>query len=219
MKNSYNFIIGAGGFAKELAWLISDIYRSNKKKGYKILNFVVEDLSELVDKEIDGIKIISESNLMEFINQKNKINIFIGIGNPELRFKIVNKLEFKNVKFPSLIHPSVQMNHKRIKIDKGVVICAGSVITSDIVIKKFVHININSTIGHDSLIGSFTTISPGVNLAGNTTLGKFNFIGSGANFIEKVQTVDNVIVGSGAVVLKSITEKGTYVGMPVKKIK
>jgi UDP-3-O-[3-hydroxymyristoyl] glucosamine N-acyltransferase len=74
-------------------------------------------------------------------------------------------------------------------------------------------------VGHDSIIGDFVTVSPGCHISGNVKIGDRVFIGTGAVILEKVSICDDVIIGAGAVVAKSITEPGTYVGVPVKKIK
>ena len=44
-------------------------------------------------------------------------------------------------------------------------------------------------------------------------------IGAGATVINNVDICDKCIVGAGAVVVKNIVDCGTYVGVPVRKIK
>lgn len=100
----------------------------------------------------------------------------------------------------------------------GAIICPGTIITTGVDLGKHVLINLNCTIGHDTDIGDYTTISPGVNISGNVKIGKLCYIGSNVVIREKVQICDNVIVGAGAVVVKDITEAGTYVGNPARKL-
>ena len=45
------------------------------------------------------------------------------------------------------------------------------------------------------------------------------FIGTGASLLENLTLTSDIIIGSGAVVTKSISEAGTYVGIPVKRLK
>jgi acetyltransferase-like isoleucine patch superfamily enzyme len=51
-----------------------------------------------------------------------------------------------------------------------------------------------------------------------TKIGNNVSLGSNATILP-VEICDNVVIGAGAVVTKNITEAGTYVGNPAKKIK
>ena len=53
---------------------------------------------------------------------------------------------------------------------------------------------------------------------GDCKIGKSCFIGSGAVVANGVTIVDECTVGAGGVVTEEITESGTYVGIPVKKL-
>ena len=99
------------------------------------------------------------------LNYKSEIGCIIAIGDPESRKKIVKKITKDNVIFPTIIHPSV-IKSNYVKIGKGTIIQAGVILTCDIIIKEFVHINIHSTVGHDCKIGDFVTLSPGVHISG-----------------------------------------------------
>lgn len=52
----------------------------------------------------------------------------------------------------------------------------------------------------------------------HTTIGNNVSIGSNATILP-VKICDEVVIGAGAVVTKDITEKGTYVGNPAKKLR
>jgi hypothetical protein len=54
------------------------------------------------------------------------------------------------------------------------------------------------------------------NISGNVKIGKNVFIGTGAMVLERLTICDDVIIGAGAVVNRSITEPGVYVGVPAK---
>jgi sugar O-acyltransferase (sialic acid O-acetyltransferase NeuD family) len=147
--------------------------------------------------------------------------VFIGIGSISIRKKIVDKLnKYKNVYFPSIIHPSVIKDPRitKLTIGKGVIICARTVLTTNIFINDFTQINIGCTISHDAHIGSFITISPGVNISGNVTILNNTFIGAGSTIIENITINSEIIVGAGSVVISNLELPGTYVGVPAKKI-
>jgi acetyltransferase-like isoleucine patch superfamily enzyme len=71
---------------------------------------------------------------------------------------------------------------------------------------------------HDNVIEDFVHISPGTNLAGTVKIGKNSWIGIGAAVSNNVSIIADCKVGAGAVVIKDITEYGTYVGIPARRV-
>lgn len=154
--------------------------------------------------------------------ESNELNSFrsistptvIAIGDGSIRKKIFG--EFPNLSYICFFK-GIEYGENR--YGKGTIICPGTILTTNITIGNHVIINLNCTIGHDTEIGDFTTLSPGVNVSGNVKIGELCYIGTNAVIIEKITICDNVVIGAGGVVVKDITEPGTYVGNPVKKIK
>jgi len=211
------FIFGASGHAKEVLWIIKEI---NKLAEEVIVvdKFVVAENDPLLGGYYDSISIISESAYLE--NYANQVhNCILAIGSSKIRKNILNKIVTEKTQFPSLIHPSVIYDKTRVKIGKGVIIEANVTLTTDINIADFVHVNIGSTISHDVQINSFVTISPSVHIAGNVTLKENVFLGINSTIIERLTICENTTIGAGALVLKEITDAGTYVGIPARKIK
>lgn len=219
-----NLIFGASGFAKEVDWLISELYEKDNSVDYRPDYFVAHKDDSKIGKSINKIQVITEEDaISKFANSSEYlVNVFISVGSPALKEKIVNNLvNIKNFQFPTIIHPNVSYDKRegRLKLGKGVIICSKNVFTTDIEIDSFVHVNLACTIGHDSKIGAFSTISPGVNVSGNVTIKENTFLGTNATILENVTIVSNAIIGAGAVVSKDLNESGTYVGIPAKKIK
>lgn len=219
-----NLIFGASGFAREVDWLISELYEKDNSIDFRPNYFVAHKDDYKVGMIINNIPVISEEYAISKFAYSSEylVNVFVSVGSPILKEKIVNNIiNIKNFQFPTIIHPNVSFDKRaeRVKFGQGVIICSNNVLTTDIKIDSFVHINLSCTIGHDSIIGAFSTISPGVNVSGNVNLKKSTFVGTNATILENVLIVANVIVGAGAVVSKSLNESGTYVGIPAKKIK
>ena len=218
---TYNFIFGALGFAKEVDWLINDIYVSTSID-YRPHYFVVPDTEDSVGQYLNNIPIINESKFFSLMEEKEtSANVFIGIGSPNIRKKIVSVLEnLINCHFPNLIHPDVTYDKRadKVKFGKGIIICSKNVLTTDISIGNFVHINIDCTVGHDSTIGNYCTLSPGVHVSGNVNIDDGSFVGTGAVILEKIYIGSNIIIGAGAVVVKNLKEEGVYIGTPARKL-
>jgi sugar O-acyltransferase (sialic acid O-acetyltransferase NeuD family) len=212
-----NFIFGSAGFAKEVHFLIRRIKAHGGFVG-DVDYFVTADSDHAVGTKIKDIQVIPESEYFERFAGVSK-NCFIGVGNPDLKRKIAEKLLVDGqASFPSLVDPSVVFDDssEAVVIGNGVIICANSVLTTDIKLGDFVYVNLDCTVGHDCQIGAYTTLSPGVHVSGRVQLGREVFAGTGAVFLEQLQVTDRAVVGAGAVVARSIDHAGTYVGIPAK---
>jgi sugar O-acyltransferase (sialic acid O-acetyltransferase NeuD family) len=145
-----------------------------------------------------------------------KHQITIGIASNAIRQKSLSQLPL-DIEYISLIHPSVQIS-KWVNVGRGAVITAGCILTCAIEIGEFVQLNVNTTICHDCTIGDFFTTAPAVNINGNCTIASDVYFGCGSATKQGISICSNVIVGMGAMVIKDITEPGTYIGIPAKKL-
>ena len=149
----------------------------------------------------------------------SKLSIFdaciVAIGDNKIRMEKTKVLMSNNTKITSLIHPHASVSkHSRIK--KGTVVMAGAVINPFVNIGISCIINTNSTIEHDSLIGDGVHISPNVAIAGSVSIGDKTWIGIGSSVKQNIVIGSNVIVGLGSVVLESLPDNITAIGVPVK---
>jgi sugar O-acyltransferase (sialic acid O-acetyltransferase NeuD family) len=188
-------LIGAGGFAREV--------KAHLKENIPCF---VDDIFWKENNE--GIYKISSLNFDEY-------EILIAIGDSIKRFEIYNKLP-KNVKYFSFVHPSAQILDNNIEIGKGTVICANSILTTNIKIGDHCHLNISTTIGHDCIIGEFFTTAPSVNISGNCKIGNCVYFGTNSAIKQGLNICDNVTVGMGGIVVKDIDKEGVYIGNPTK---
>ncbi|MGL5596184.1 MAG: acetyltransferase [Cetobacterium sp.] len=208
MKKIY--IVGSGGFAREVAWLIEDI--NEKKPTWEIMGFIDEN-EDNIGKELNGYKVLGN---LEYLNKQEKSYVTIAIGTGEVREKISDKI--KKHEFSILIHPSVMLS-KFVNIGEGTIICAGSIVTTNIDIGNHVIINLDCTVGHDANLKNYTTILPSVNISGNVTVGERTMIGTGSAVIQGLGIGSDTIIGAGAIVVKNIPDNCTAVGNPAKPIK
>ena len=103
-------------------------------------------------------------------------------------------------------------------MDIGTAVMAGVVINNSSRIGKGCIINTSSSLDHDNFIEDYVHISPGVRTAGSVNIGKGTWLGIGSVVSNNANICSGCIVGAGAVVLKDISESGTYVGVPARKI-
>lgn len=204
-------IIGAGGFGKEVAWLIEDINKS--KNEWNIIGFVDDDES-VQGKEINGYRVVGNINWLK----EQKLFVVNAIGNPIIKKKVMDKLDGSKNKYPVLIHPSV-IYSERVTFGEGSIICAGSIITVNVKIGKHVIINLDCTVGHDANLGDYTTVLPGVNISGYVKTGEYVNVGTGTVIIQGINICKNTVIGAGSVVVRDLPANCTAVGVPAKPIK
>lgn len=199
-------IIGASGHGK----VVADI--AIKMNKWENIAFLDDD--ETI-KSCMGFDVIGKSS--DVIKYKNEADFFVAIGNNATREKVQEKLMDEGLNVVSLIHPSATIGND-VEISIGTAIMAGTVINSSTRIGKGCIINTSSSLDHDNYIENYVHISPGVRTAGTVKVGKGSWLGIGSVVSNNVNICSGCKVGAGAVVVNDITEPGTYVGIPVRRV-
>jgi sugar O-acyltransferase (sialic acid O-acetyltransferase NeuD family) len=210
-------IIGAGGFGREVAWLIEDI---NASGGQWDLAGFVDDNEELVGKSIGRYPILGG---MDWLKGQNSLHAVCAVGVARIRKQIVDGLEGASVKWATLVHPSVIMPRSTQlqppAMGEGCIVCASNVITVNVSIGRHVIVNLGCTIGHDALLADFVTLLPSVNVSGHVVLEEGADVGTGCQIIQRLRVGSGTTIGAGAVVVRDLPANCTAVGVPAKPIK
>ena len=214
MEKKKLYIIGAGGFGREVAWLVE---RINSRKGEWNLVGFIDDNPAVADTLVGGVPVVG--TIDSLLDLDSEAWCVCAIGSVGVRRQIIKKLEnCSNLHFPILLDPDVSFSSS-VSIGEGSIICAGSIITVDVSIGRHVIVNLNCTVGHDAEIGDFTTVAPSVDICGHVTIGECCNIGVGAQIIQGITIEHDSVVGAGAVVVRDASISGTYVGVPARLIK
>ncbi len=210
-------IVGAGGFAREVRWLLEDIDRAGQDR-YACAGYVVSDMNGLGAHDSHDEVL---GDLEWLVAHKNDFDaLAIGIGSPAARTKIPLELaaEFDDGYWPALVHPSVQADRSSCRFGPGALVCAGSIATVDVTVGRHALINLSCTIGHEAEIGSACVLNPTVNISGGVRLGPGVLVGTGAQVLQYLEVGAGATVGAGAVVTKPVEPGVTVVGMPAKPL-
>ena len=214
MQTKELYIIGAGGFGREVAWLAERI--NALEPTWDIKGFVDDNEAVLGTKQ-GKYEVIGTCQMLGEIDKE--VWVVCAIGASLVRKKVIKKVsQYKNVKFATLIDPSVIMSDS-VKIGEGTIVCAGNILTVDISIGNHVIINLDCTVGHDVVMDDFVTLYPNVNVSGCSTLEECVEMGTGAQIIQGKKILYGTIVGAGSVVTKDLPANCTAVGAPAKPIK
>ena len=205
-------IVGTGGVGKETALIVEDINEISQE--WNLLGFI-DDNKELIGKEINGYKVLGDR---EFLNNFDKeVYVVIAIADYCIKEELVKYLTNKNIKYATLIHPSVKIN-RTISIGKGCIIYQNVIMTVNINIGNHVIISPKCGIGHDSLIEDYVTVLWNVNISGSERIRQGVTLGSGCTIIQGLEIGRGSFVGAGAVVIRDIDESKTAVGVPTRYV-
>ncbi|EAI8831734.1 UDP-N-acetylbacillosamine N-acetyltransferase [Campylobacter coli] len=148
-----------------------------------------------------------------------KYDVFIAIGNNEIRKKLFNQISDSGFKIVNLIHKSAIISQSvDIAEDAGILIMPYVVVNARAKIEKGVILNTSSVIEHECIVGEFSHISVGAKCAGNVKIGKNCFLGINSCVLPNLSLADDSILGGGATLVKSQSEKGIFVGVPAKRM-
>jgi sugar O-acyltransferase (sialic acid O-acetyltransferase NeuD family) len=209
-------IYGGGGFAREVAWLAESC--SAEGNGHRVVAFVDDD-------EKRHGSVLNDVPVMGLIEAQHHFPDALmvgGVGSPATREALMTKAAEAGFAFASLIHDRCE-HSSWIDIGPGAVICAGSILTTNITLGDHVQINLDCTIGHDVRIGDYVTLAPGVHISGRVELRHRVYVGTGAAIIngteaEPIVIGEDAVVGAGAVVTKPVENGTTVVGVPAKPL-
>ncbi len=205
-------IIGAGGHAQ----VVADILLRMAETGENISPAAfLDDNLALKGQEILGIPVLGETAVLPAIPHEA---VIIAIGDNQKRRQLYRALKAGGEQFATACHPTAVIAPD-VNIGPGSMICANAVVNTGSVIGVNVILNTGCTVDHHNQIGDHVHIAPGVNLGGNVHVGEGAFVGIGAAVMPQCQIGHRSRVGAGAVVIKSLPERVTAVGVPARIIK
>lgn len=200
------YIFGAGGFAREVAWLVREAALDRR------VEFLIDRGYEAPD-ELHGFPVRRTDEIA-----LAGIDYVVAIGDPIVRRKIAYKCDQLGGTAIALKDPSSRVG-ETVSLAPGAIICAGSTLTVDIHVGAHVQVNLDCTIGHDVELQAFATLSPGVHISGNVVVGEGAFIGTGATVINGSQQAplvvgDGSVVAAGACVVQDVSPGALVAGVP-----
>ena len=210
-------VYGAGGFGREVAWLIQSCNEANPGS-YEVVCFI-DDREGAHGEVINGIPVMDLSTARA---RFPGVRVVSGIGSPQVRQKVMERVAAAGVGFETIVHPRVERS-QWVDIGEGTVVCAGSILTTNIVLGHHVQINLDCTIGHDVIMGDYTTLAPGVHVSGRVQFGRRVYVGTGAVIINGTEDApltigDDAVIGAGACVIRPVPAGVTVVGVPAKPL-
>jgi UDP-perosamine 4-acetyltransferase len=204
-------MIGAGGHGR----VVLDIIR---EQGLHQVTAVVDADPLLTGKQLDGIDIIGQANLLPRLKSRDISGAIIAIGDNRIRQRYLNEVRAAGLKLVSAIHPKASVA-RSCTIGEGVVVCAHATLCVEARISDGAIINTAAVVDHECEIGQASHVCPGALLAGRVRLGERVFVGLGAKIIQCLDIGDDVMIAAGAVAVCNIPASVRVAGVPAKLMK
>lgn len=214
-----SLVFGAGGVARELAWILDEAIAEGAALS-RPEAFVVPDAQWQAGRMLGDLPVIAESLALQRTPGPPR-EAYLAVGLPVVRRKIHAAIgDPESFRFPNVVSSRASMDRRpgRIRLGKGIIVYPQASLTTDITLGDFVQVNPGATIAHGCTIDAFSTVCPGAHLSGDVHVGANCFIGAGAVIREGLEIAPDCIIGAGCVVVSSIRDSGTWVGVPARKL-
>lgn len=200
-------IVGAGGFAREVAEIARRV-RPEWALGF------VDDRPQvasrlMVDK---GVRDLGAARSWQ---PEASDTCVIAIGDPGARASLAATLTSRGVVFDVLVHPDATVS-KSATLHPGVIVAPGARVSADVVLGPHVHVDQNATVGHDATIGAYSRLNPAACLSGAVVVGEGAYVGAAAVVLQGLTLGAGCVVGAGAVVIRDVGPGTTVKGVPAR---
>lgn len=207
------FIIGAGGFGREVFSIVEALESSGNAPHPDGFIDDAPSPGDLERVSVLGSRVVGSVD--DLRGRAEPFSAVVAIGSPSARRTIAGLLANSPVTFPVLVHPDATMG-RDVRLAEGVVVAAGSRLSTNIEVGRHVHIDQNAVIGHDCTLGDFSRLNPQACLSGAVTIGRGALVGANATVLQGLDVGADAIVGAGAVVTRPVPSTATVKGVPAR---
>lgn len=194
------FIIGAGGFGREVAWVIERI--NAVRPEFEVLGFC-DDAEGKRAGMCGAYRLLGPDRLLG--EQFGTAGFFCAIGDNRIRKAVTEKMRAKGHEPVTVVDPGAVIAPGAV-IGRGSYVGIGSVVSVGSRLGDGVLVNHQVTVGHDVVAGDFAQLCPGVRVSGGSVLGEGVLMGSNACTIPCVRVGAWATVGAGAAALRDIQD-------------
>ena len=209
-------IIGAGGFGREIVDVVTSNMSAQAEgasQDFRLVGFADDGKPNL--KLLDRLGLPLLGSIDDLAQDMPDTLYVIGIGDCGTRRQIDQRLTNAGLRPASVRHASA-IQGPDVRLGLGHILCAGSVMTTNIEVGRHFHLNLCATVGHDCTIGDYVTVSPGVNISGGVDVGNAVLFGTNASVLPGISIGDDATIGAGSVVTDDVETGSTVVGIPAR---
>ncbi|MDR1796632.1 MAG: acetyltransferase, partial [Clostridiales Family XIII bacterium] len=211
MKKIY--IIGAGGFGREVADTIHEI--NARAPEFRLEGFIDDDEARWGEVQ-NGIPIAGGIDWLigQARGGAEPLYAVVTVADPGVRKKIVGRLE-GHVQWANIISPLAHVTASA-EMGEGNIMQHFSSLNSNARLGSHCIMNCNAIIGHDTVVGDYVSIMPAAGIMGECHIAEGAYFGLGAMVIQGKKVGENAVVGAGCINIKDVEANTTVVGNPAR---
>ena len=200
-------ILGAGGHCRVI---LSILFAGRWYKDLEIIDLATPKQGEI----IMGIPVAPGSDELPHLPDRDDIDVFLAIGDNDMRRQWWCKLTEFGLSMPNLVSPHAVIDDSADLGDSNV-ICARAFIGPMVKLGKNDLINTGVILEHEARVGNHCHLAPSVTVSGRSRLEDGCFVGAGATILDGISVAGKTIIGAGATLTRSVESPGgVYVGVP-----
>ena len=205
-------LVGGGGHCQS----VIDIIETAGK--YEIIGIL--DQAHKVGQSVSGYPVVgTDDELASWIRLEICFLITVGQTNQhQTRFALFQKIQRAGGKWATAISPRAYVSPSA-TLGAGTTIMHDALVNTRARVGENTIINTQALVEHGASVGSHCHVATGAIVNGDCRVGDHVLIGSGAVLLQGTTIAKSAIIGAGAVVTRSLTEPGTYTGVPARKIR
>lgn len=204
-------IIGAGGFGREVHYLLKCINRIQPV--FDLVGFFDDD--KRLAGIINGLPLLGA---IEDVGRFKTIqNAVVAISGNAQRSRISMQLIELGISMPNIVSPGIVID-ETVEMGWGNIICQGCLLTCNISIGNCNVFNGKVNVGHDVVIGNYNLLGPNSFLSGEVRIGSYNVLNMNSSIIQGIRVGDHNKINMNSVLIRSIESNGVYFGVPATRM-
>lgn len=201
-------IVGGGGHGL----VVADAARAS---GFDVVG-VLDDNPDAVMTRGSTDAVLRVGGLREISRVGDRAWI-LGVGTLSVRAELILAMKppLPGGATRTVVHPTAHVAPTA-RLGVGVFVGPNAVVHTRAVVGDHAIINSGAIVEHECVVGMNSHIAPGAILGGGVHIGAHTLVGLGSRVLPLLSVGDKCTVGAGAVVVRSVLDGLTVVGVPAK---
>lgn len=169
-----------------------------------------------------GVPRLGDDEFGLALAQEGRVAFILGVGSVGVathkRQAVVDRYSRLPVRWGCVVHAFAWVSPSA-QLGQGVMISAGATVNSGARLGDHCVVNTGAVVEHDVTLGAFSQVAPAAAIGGGASIGEQCYLGLGCRVRDHVRIGQRVGVGMGAVVVASVPDDTTVIGVPARALK